>query len=751
MFTLHKIKNLLTYTIVSLSFCISAVDVSAATLGGYLNSEERNCRNIEKLNKEIKKYQDMPISDISNRAEVEANKNAFIAQLQCIVDTCQQAAKFFPNSMNNLNVKESNLPSGKWYKLWLDATTEADKNKFYNKWYSEMLKELSQNANNENSKKLAANILKKQQQCNSSVDTARDTLDQSFAAGGGKACGNFPYGCAPGQKCVQTRSDNSRARGGRNATYTNDTSTTYSCMDDVPEDRNSMVAGQHKYSEVEGGDANTYHVDAMGVSNDAQVNSDGSSTHTTSIAGATVYETETNKYGEDISNEDMYSRKNNKSCNIPALKEQYLSTCYSCTIVAQMLQVFLKAASQAYSVTREAGIKLLTIGMFIWIAIYILKQISQFVQPEPMKMLQELFTFFFKCFVAYVAITSGITILTQMIINPILAVGAEFGTAVISAVGDFKFSPATGYALDASAASVLDQNTFQKMMGLSKAADNAVSINFVIGNAVTCHSTHAGAIFFAQKITDKIGIELFFPDVWLWLCGIIIWVFAFMLVIGVNFYLLDIGFKIGFVVLLLPVALGLWPFAAPFKNVFSALFKQIVNAAGIFVFLGVTTSMSMALISGALGNADKLLANISAAGSTTDEALEAQRLAEISDVFGLWSGAFILIIFAYLYSYKLISETVDKMANKFFPGDMTGNSIHTMTVQAMDWCKDKVMAVAGLVAGAVTGGASSVAQTAGKAAVKTAVKTAASTARGVGRGIGSVARKFKRGSGSNSN
>lgn len=563
------------------------------------------------------------------------------------------------------------------------------------------------------------------------------------------ACGpNFPWGCPEGQKCVQTRSDNSRARGGMNATYINDTSTTYSCMDEVPEDRNSMVAGQHKYSEVQAGAANTvneYHTEALAVSNDATVNANGDIHHETSIAGATIYEY------SSADADDMYSRKNNKSCNIPALKEQYLSTCYSCTIVAQMLQVFLKAASQAYSVTREAGIKLLTIGMFIWIAIYILKQISQFVQPEPMKMLQELFTFFFKCFVAYVAITSGITILTQMIINPILAVGAEFGTAVISAVGDFKFSPATGYVLDASAASVLDQNTFQKMMGLSKAADNAVSINFVIGNAVTCHSTHAGAIFFAQKITDKIGIELFFPDVWLWLCGIIIWVFAFMLVIGVNFYLLDIGFKIGFVVLLLPVALGLWPFAAPFKNVFSALFKQIVNAAGIFVFLGVTTSMSMALISGALGNADKLLANISAAGSTTDEALEAQRLAEISDVFGLWSGAFILIIFAYLYSYKLISETVDKMANKFFPGDMTGNSIHTMTVQAMDWCKDKVMAVAGLVAGAVTGGASSVAQTAGKAAVKTAVKTAASTARGVGRGIGSVARKFKRGSGSNSN
>ncbi len=979
MFKLHKIKNLLKYLICLLFICISINDAHA-TCG----SPGAKCPY------KFNNYQAKNKAQAPGAPQEVTQAYAQMQELQSKIEAlCDKGAE----------------KKDAWYKPCLTSETIAEGMEELNIY-----------------KQYAALVKQHEQLTTSIIDHPIDDAN---------ACGpNFPWGCPSGQFCIVQKSESGHVSGGgMNAIYTGTaggkSDLYYTCAAEVPENSSSIFV-KSTYEKATPGAANTTnetHTTSGGLIDvDGSTTANGETNIKVSVAGSQLYEV-----GDDTEG-DAYTTRTNDECNIPGLKDAYLSTCYSCRIVGQMLEVFLTAANQAFGVTSEAGIKLLTIGMFIWIAIYILKQISKFVQPEPMVMLQELFNFFFKCVVAYIAITSGLRIFTDLIISPILKTGADFGIAMIESVmpdllktdddtplaqdepysvepiqnqqqasqvaqqndvtirGQVKLSQlrpenmsqlnesgmnycqiggdhdhafgahqldyryaaadfaktcanpqfnkaytASGYdacaknayanrnnksryytmmeecgkklrsqikpiveqlckkppqpqgqnqmkqlqqtyyekniyqkAFDAankqfnlnpkltiqnytdpqyftlSAALIsaqvageghrnrflnnvgscaqpcdfnklgakiygqldswgksnglgnrfsneldwcnkklaylgmggvndfdnvstptnnyyvaktkdnstvliaipkaadgrelIDDTVMSRLMYLSKKVDNAVSINFVIGNAVTCHSTHAGAIQFAQKVTDLIGIKFYFPNVWLWICGIIIWVFAFMLVIGVNFYLLDIGFKIGLVLLLMPVALGLWPFASPFNKVFSALMKQIIHAAGIFAFLGVSTAMSISIISAAMGNTDTLL-----------QAIQNNDTEYVSETFGLWSGSFILIIFAYLYSHKLISETVDKLTNKFFDGDMTGNSIHTMTVQAMDWCKSKVTAVAGLVAGAVTGGASSAAQIAGKAAVK----TAASTARGVGRGVGAVARKFKRGNNNN--
>ena len=724
------------------------------------------------------------------------------------------------------------------------------------------------------------------------------------------------------------------------------------------------------------------------------------------------------------------ARSNAGFCDINALKSDYMSNCYSCVVVGNLIKTFMNISAITYPVTQKAGVKLLVIGMMIWLAFYVLKKISSFVSLEPMEMLNELFSFFFKCLIAYVLMTSGLRNITDLIVDPILKAGADYGISIIDSVskdllqkteiventkpddyyqmeevkdkkqaeevekatgnkvvgeidakkvrpenmsqiseggkkgnycqlggdrdhafgahqldyryGGADFAVTCGYTpfvnaynksgykqcankaakynnksaeylriieqcgstlrsylkpelkklcqsnpekmkqlqedytrkntytkafalinkqcgtnlnlsnynskenftlsaalisgynhrpatmssiiksiscpstckkgnvtncnglgnqlydklqawwkknnrykdekkmcqtvlaggdidmsvLDGASGSsgsetydyrqtnhyyvvkkgdqefdlipiskednkaVLNSSVFDKIMLISRKADNAVSLNFVIGEALVCHSTHAGAIQFAKKVTDLIGLEFYFPDIWIWLCGAVIWVFALMVTLAVNFYLLDLSFKIGFALLALPITIGLWPFEK-FKDKFKVCVNIIINAAGTFMFLGITTGLSVVLISTSLGGTDELFS-----------AIESDRKEYISNTFSLTGGKFFLILFAFLYSHKMISGTVSKLADKFFPSVTNGlTPMHQMTTQAIDMGVSAVKTVAGGVTGAVTGAATKAAKGVAKSAARKAVK---GVRKGVSKGRAGVKKLLGR-------
>ena len=394
--------------------------------------------------------------------------------------------------------------------------------------------------------------------------------------------------------------------------------------------------------------------------------------------------------------------RSNKSCHIDDLTEKYMKNCYSCVIVSALINTFMRITyeEKMQKLMKDAGVKLLVIGMFLWIAFYILKKLSSFTSLEPMKMLQELFTFFFKCVVAFAFISSGLKIISEYFVNPVLIAGADYGIGIIDSVmpENITISGKTKTydkddKINLVAKAAIDQKVFDKIMTISKKADAATSLNFVIGNALICHSTHAGAIQLFKKITEMLGFKLFIPDFWLMLAGALIWFFAFMVTMAVNFYLLDLSFKIGFALLALPVCIGLWPFEK-FKDKFVICLKIIINAAGTFLFLGITTGLSIVLISASLRGTEQLLDHIKNNNSRA-----------VSSIFGFTSGAFLLVLFAYLYSHKLISKTVSQLTDKFFDSKMNGlNPIHKKTTQAIDFVKKQAGNVAGMVANPVKGG-----------------------------------------------
>ena len=128
--------------------------------------------------------------------------------------------------------------------------------------------------------------------------------------------------------------------------------------------------------------------------------------------------------------------KEGQKCITSNLKALYGSTCYSCEIVETLTSAFVKAASKAYQVSREAANAILIVASLIWIAFYVLKSISSFTTVEPRKMIQDLLIQFFKIYLAFVIINSGIQTIFHYTLEPVMNAGTDWGSAIVAANTD---------------------------------------------------------------------------------------------------------------------------------------------------------------------------------------------------------------------------------------------------------------------------------------------------------------------------
>ncbi len=701
-------KNIFYYMFVFLVF----LNINNVYAASYLDGNSRNCRSIDAMQKELNKIKNYYISNVSNKAEIESQLNKVISVYQTIISTCEKINKSFPTSMSNINtaVKEEHWYGDKKY-------TEEE----YQKLFDDTMFSLSQDAEPPSMRNTAVEYYKEYETSNKNFGTELKKLFEMYEATGGSMCGeDNPFGCPTGLKCYTCGGGGGNGTGGASWAYAKCSKKKPGAFGDV-------------CSEVESAGKLSFQVQSWGGlagSSRMTIRQDKSTeTVEQNALGFDKNHTETNMFGERIEEPDP--RSNAGFCDIKGLKESYMGNCYSCTIVAALISTFMDVADKTAPLTQQAGVRLMIIGMFLWIAFYVLKQMASLVMPEPMKMVQDLLKFFFKCLIAYTLITSGISVVSKMIVEPLLSFGAEYGNTIID-VTTPKIADIDKYGkFDTKDynSHLISEAIFGKIMTLSKKADAAVSLNFVIGDALACHAHHAGAITVAKKVQEILHIEFYFPDFWLWLCGIAIWFMGLMVVIGINFYLLDLSFKVGFGLLALPITLGLWPFDK-FQNKFTECIKLIINAAGTFMFLGISVGITVTLISAALGGTDELF-----------KAIENDNKRYVAEQFSLGGAKFLLVAFAFFYSHKLISETVSNLTDTFFGSSLAGgmNHMHTMTVGTTSYLggavKDKVGGTVGRITKGIGKGADALTETAMGGAMKGLKKG--------GRAIGRLASKLK--------
>lgn len=424
------------------------------------------------------------------------------------------------------------------------------------------------------------------------------------------------------------------------------------------------------------------------------------------------------------------------------LKVRYQSSCFPCQIVKVLVASFMKAASKVYDVSKEAGIKLLMLGSFIWLVFWGLRKVSALTNPEPMGMLNELFIFLGKILIAYAFIVSGIGVLIGYAINPILSAGADMGNSLLleTSVVDINADPLPENAYNGPT-DIVSAEVMNKILKFSEGVSNEVATNLMIGNALTCY-----AIF--EGINWDFIIHIHIPDIWLWLCGAAIWCAGFMLTLSVCYYLIDIPFKLGFAVIALPVVIGLWPFKMTSGKLKSCI-EISLNAAGTFVFLALSSSYAMRLIGQAL-TAGGGLETTDATGNEVTltgkdalmKALEDDKGEYIQQLFEITGPYFIIIMFCYIYGIKLISTVTNKYPGEFFGSGLTAGAspIHQMATGATNWLGQKAMAPVKLAGDIIANQAGKAATTVAKAGANVGIGAAGYVAgaalKPMARGIG---------------
>lgn len=391
--------------------------------------------------------------------------------------------------------------------------------------------------------------------------------------------------------------------------------------------------------------------------------------------------------------------QSNAECNQGRMDAIYKSGCYPCKVIKTLISSFMNGITFLQDVSVRAGTRILLIGFLLWIAFYIMQQVSSFKDIEPRDMVNNLLIMAFKVLGAYYVIQLGFQIFVDFIVVPFLGWGIDFGTYLLTATTSATGLDISGnqvgteYLMTNSSGNILPAHLLNNLMTYVGAVDGTTTNHMKLGHMIICHSTHQGAW--------NIGILI--PNVWIWLCGAFIWFFGFMMTLSILYYLVDMSFKLGFALVALPIVTGLWPFNIT-RGKFSACIKIILEAAGIFIFLAMTSAVGLVLVNSAIGAGQAI-----EAGGATPEAIlqqmenntginelyasiEAGDNEKISDTFMLWGSCFILIVFAYLYALKIIGSTMEDYVSVFFNGGLGGNHMHHMLTQATDMVKQKAVA-----------------------------------------------------------
>ena len=252
---------------------------------------------------------------------------------------------------------------------------------------------------------------------------------------------------------------------------------------------------------------------------------------------------------------------------------------------------------------------------------------------------------------------------------------------------------------------IVPDSVFSNLYDTTKSISDAVATISILGDTLMCHASHA-----AKKKIEFGPIELAsYPDLSIWMCGGIVYFFGFMLLLSIAFYLVDISFKLGMAVVLLPIGIALWPFEWT-RDKLTKIISIILKNAAIFIFLALTVSYALNMATTAIGNLDEIFEAINTSNSDV-----------ISQTFTLFSIHFLIVVAAFAYGMKLVGSTVPDYVDKFFPdggfgGGKSSSPIHHSATQMLDFAKKKVAAPVASFAGDVvkTQGGKALA-TAGKA------------------------------------
>ena len=238
---------------------------------------------------------------------------------------------------------------------------------------------------------------------------------------------------------------------------------------------------------------------------------------------------------------------------------------------------------------------------------------------------------------------------------------------------------------------IVPKSIMESLLGAIRVITNTTAETLVLGKMVMCYADleNGGAL--------DMGMFGTWINIIKWVQGAVIFVIGLMLTMSIAYYFLDISFKLGFAVLAMPIAVGLWPFKKT-EDKIKIILSIMIKASASFAFMAIVTSFGMTLVSESLNGLDVLYEKIEMI-STASSDEELDELNEyIDDTLAIFSSTFLLMCFTIYYFFNLVKDGVPKFTNNFFPDKAFGDSnpMHQMATKATSKALKGAASVTGL-------------------------------------------------------
>ena len=256
---------------------------------------------------------------------------------------------------------------------------------------------------------------------------------------------------------------------------------------------------------------------------------------------------------------------------------------------------------------------------------------------------------------------------------------------------------------------MFDVQILDNMQDMMLKIYNSLSKLFMLGHGLMCYASEITPICIPTSAKDIFDCTITVPRLNYWIPGLAIYIVGFFMTMAIGMYFVDVSFKLGFAVLMLPLSLGLWPFP-PTKGKFIENIQIVVHNAMLFAFAAIGTAYATTLIINGIFEDEAgwndfwAIVDDSKSVSlwdyfTNHDKYQAYKdnLHKLSENFSLDATHILVILFCLIFAFKILGSSINDYLNRFFgEGSLGGaeGAMHHMGTQAIGYATSRTVAPA---------------------------------------------------------
>ncbi len=202
------------------------------------------------------------------------------------------------------------------------------------------------------------------------------------------------------------------------------------------------------------------------------------------------------------------------------------------------------------------------------------------------------------------------------------------------------------------------QNLIDGVEKMAEQINEATNQMMKIGDMLICNSIHGEAATY--KIVIKIKLVAF--DIFI--SGCILYVLGFFISVIASFYMFDVAFNLSLCIVLLPLALALWPFAWT-RDKLRPVVEGIAYYTGLFIFLPLGILIGAEIVNTIIGISF-------GEGTDLKTIFDKDQSDIIRDKLGIFSLTFLKVLLSYIVAMRIIPLMASEFCTHFFGESLAG-------------------------------------------------------------------------------